>query len=177
MVEDNFMIPKQTRMSLICSLLVLTFISGLGQLSWAQEKSAPKKGSALSQTKKQTSKALKKDADYWFRKGALVATYGNDKVAIQYFGKAIALDPNHSRAYFEQGIAYGQIGDYQQAISLINRALKLDPQNGIYHYGRGRVYLLSGDDAKAMEDFKHAAELGDEDALNYLDYIGQPLQP
>jgi tetratricopeptide (TPR) repeat protein len=173
MVEDNSMIPKRTCLNLICGLLVLTFLIGPGQLSWAQEKSASKKDSALSKTTKKTTKAIKKDADYWFRKGALVATYGNDKAAIRFFGKAIALNPNHSRAYFEQGVSYGQLGDYQQAISLINRALKLDAQNGIYYYGRGRVYLLSGDDAKAMEDFKHAAELGDEDALNYLDYIGQ----
>jgi tetratricopeptide (TPR) repeat protein len=177
MVEDDSMIPKQTRMNLRCSLLILILISGLGQLSWAQEKTAPQKGPALSQTTKQASKAIKKDADYWFRKGALVATYGNDKAAIRYFGKAIALNPNHGGAYFEQGISYGQLDDYQQAISLINRALKLDPQNAIYYYGRGRVYLLSGDNAKAMEDFKHAAELGDEDALNYLDYVGQPPQP
>jgi tetratricopeptide (TPR) repeat protein len=174
MVEDNPMIPKKTCMYLFCGLVVLTFIYGPGRLSWAQEKAAPQNDSALSKTTKQTSKTIKKDADHWFRKGALVATYGNDKAAIRFFGKAIALDPNHSRAYFEQGISYGQIGDYQQAISLIDRALKLDPQNGIYYYGRARVYLLSGDDAKAMEDFKHAAELGDEDALNYLDYIGQP---
>jgi tetratricopeptide (TPR) repeat protein len=172
MVEENSMIRKQTRMNLICGLLVLTFISGPGHLSWAQEKKSRKKGPALSQTNKQTSKAMKKDADYWFRKGALVATYGNDKAAIRYFKKAITLNPNHSGAYFEQGISYGQLDDYQQAISLIDRALKLDPQNGMYYYGRGRVYLLSGDNAKAMEDFKHAAELGDEDALNYLDYIG-----
>lgn len=177
MVEDNSMIQTHARLNLICGLLVLTLISGPVQLSWAQEKSARKKGPGLSQTTKQTSKTMKKDANYWFRKGALVATYGNDKAAIQCFAKAISLNPNHSGAYFEQGISYGQLGDYQQAISLINRALKLDPQNGMYYYGRGRVYLLSGDDAKAMEDFKHAAELGDEDALNYLDYIGQGQQP
>jgi tetratricopeptide (TPR) repeat protein len=49
----------------------------------------------------------------------------------------------------------------------------MEPQNGMYYYGRGRVYLLSGDKTKAMEDFKKAADLEDEDALNYLDYIGQ----
>ena len=171
------MIPKHTLMKFICSLLVLALIGGPVQLSWAQEKPASQKDSAPSKTNKSTSKATQKDAAYWFRKGALVATYGNNKAAIRFFGKAIALDPNHHGAYFEQGIAHGQIGDYQQAISLINRALKLDPQNGMYYYGRGRGYLLSGDDAKAMEDFKHAAELGDEDALNYMDYVGQPQQP
>jgi len=43
----------------------------------------------------------------------------------------------------------------------------------MYYYGRARVYLLSGDKTKAMEDFKKAADLGDEDALDYLDYIGE----
>ncbi len=167
---------QQTRLILFCGLLVLTLISGYWDLSWAQEKTSSKKGPALSRTTKKKSKALQKDADYWFRKGALVATYGNDKAAIRYFAKAITLNPNHSRAHFEQGISYGQLGDFQTAISLINRALKFEPQNGMYYYGRGRVYLLSGDNAKAMEDFKHAAELGDEDALNYLDYIGQGQQ-
>jgi len=117
--------------------------------------------------------AANEKAAYWFKKGALCATYGNDEAAIQYFKKAIALDPRHSGAYFEQGVCYGQLGDYQKAISLINKAIQMEPQNGLYYYGRGRVYLLSGDKDKAMEDFQKAADLGDADALKYLEYIGQ----
>ena len=83
------------------------------------------------------------------------------------------LNPNFSGAYFSQGVSFGQLGEYQTAIAQINRALKLEPQNGMYYYGRGRVYLLWGDKTKAMQDFKKAADLQDEDALNYLDYIGQ----
>ena len=49
----------------------------------------------------------------------------------------------------------------------------MEPQNGMYYYGRGRVYLLWGDKTKAMQDFTKAADLEDEDALNYLDYIGR----
>jgi tetratricopeptide (TPR) repeat protein len=52
-------------------------------------------------------------------------------------------------------------------------ALQKEPQNGLYFYGRGRVYLLWGDKEKAMADFKQAAEMGDEDALDYLEYIGE----
>jgi tetratricopeptide (TPR) repeat protein len=137
--------------------LVLSFSSPL----MAQDK-APAK-----------SKTVKKDATYWFDRGALVSTYGNNKAAVVYFQKAIAQDPNFSRAYFSQGVSFGQLGEYDKALAQINRALKLEPQNGMYYYGRGRVYLLSGDKAKAMEDFKKAAELDDEDALNYLDYIGR----
>ncbi len=153
--------------ALIC-LLSVVLIFGFNGPSTAQEK-----GETKSQTTKGPSKPIKKDAAYWFNKGALISTYGNNKAAIQYFQKAIALDPNFSRAYFSQGVSYGQLGQYQKAIAQIDRALKMEPQNGMYYYGRGRVYLLSGDKTKAMEDFKKAADLGDEDALNYLEYIGQ----
>jgi len=114
-----------------------------------------------------------KNADYWFDRGALCATYGNDKAAIKYFQKALSLDPQRSGAYFSQGISYGQLGQYTRAITLINKALELDPENGLYYYGRGRVYLLAGDRQKALADFKKAAELDDEDAQAYLQRIAK----
>jgi tetratricopeptide (TPR) repeat protein len=157
------------------SILYGTYICILGfalVLSFSSHLMAQQKAATKSTTVKGPSKPVKKDADYWFNKGALVSTYGNNKAAVRYFQKAIALNPNFSRAYFSQGISFGQLGEYQKAIAQINRALKMEPQNGMYYYGRGRVYLLSGDKAKAMEDFKKAADLEDEDALNYLDYIG-----
>jgi tetratricopeptide (TPR) repeat protein len=149
---------------LVTAALVFSFPG----VALGQEKTTPK-----SQTAKKTAKPVKKDADFWFNKGALLSTYGNNKAAVQYFQKAIALDPNFSRAYFSQGVSYGQMGQYPKAIAQINMALKMEPQNGMYYYGRGRVYLLWGDKAKATDDFKKAAELGDEDALNYLEYIGE----
>ena len=152
--------------SFLCCFLTIVLVFGLSGALMAQEETTTK-----SQTTKQPSKTEKKDASYWFKKGALVSTYGNNKAAVQYFQKAIALDPDFGGAYFSQGVSFGQLGQYQKAIAQINRAIKLEPQNGMYYYGRGRVYLLSGDKTKAMEDFKKAAELQDEDALDYLDYI------
>jgi tetratricopeptide (TPR) repeat protein len=112
-----------------------------------------------------------RDSDYWFAKGALCATYGNDRAAVKYFQKAISIDLNRSDAYFEQGISYGQLGDFDKAVTLVNQAIEMEPQNGLYLYGRGRIYLLSGKQEKAMEDIKKAAELDDEDAQTYLKYI------
>jgi tetratricopeptide (TPR) repeat protein len=152
----------------VSCLVATTLVFSFSVVAQSQEKATPK-----SQTAKKQEKPGKKDADFWFNKGALLSTYGNNKTAVQYFQKAIALDPNFSRAYFSQGVSYGQLGQYPKAIAQINMALKMEPQNGIYYYGRGRVYLLWGDKAKATDDFKKAAELGDEDALNYLEYIGE----
>ncbi len=122
----------------------------------------------LSETAKQRT-ASQKEADYWFDKGALCATYGNDHAAIKYFQKAISLDPQKSKPYFEQGISYGQIGEYTKALELIKNAIELDPQNGIYYYGCGRVHLLAGEQEQALANFKKAAELDDEDAQTYLE--------
>jgi len=113
------------------------------------------------------------DADYWFDKGALCATYGNDSAAIKYFQKAISLDPQRSDAYFEQGVSYGQLENFFKAIALINKAIEMKPHNGLYYYGRARVYLLADEKEKAIEDFKKAAELDDEDAQNYLNTIAK----
>ena len=121
-----------------------------------------------SETAKQTT-ASQKEADYWFDKGALCATYGNEHAAIKYFQKAISLDPRKSKAYFEQGISYGQIGEYTKALELIKNAIELDPQNGIYYYGCGRVHLLAGEQEQALANFKKAADLDDEDAQTYLE--------
>lgn len=115
--------------------------------------------------------AESRDAAYWFQKGALCATYGNNQAAVGYFGKAIALDPGHSGAYFSQGVSYGQLGNYARALEAVNRAVAMQPDNGLYYYGRGRIHLLSGDREKALADFRKAAGLGDEDARDYLKNI------
>ena len=132
----------------------------------AMEKKAPEE-----MQKAEKKYVPEKDAVFWLGKGALCATYGNDKLAIKYFKKAIELDPQKSEAYFQIGISYGETGEYQEAISSINKALKLGPNKGLYYYGRGRIYLLSGDKEKAIEDFKHAATIGNKDAQNYLQNV------
>ena len=153
---------------LFSCLLATTLIFGLPHALVAQETSTGK-----SRTAKRPPKPVKKDANYWFNKGALFSTYGNNRAAVKYFQKAIIHDPNFSRAYFSQGVSLGQLGQYQKAVAQINMAIQKEPQNGMYYYGRGRVYLLWGDKAKAMDDIKKAAELGDEDALDYLEYTGK----
>jgi Tfp pilus assembly protein PilF len=54
----------------------------------------------------------------------------------------------------------------------INKAITLDPGQGRYYYGRAWVYLISGQSDKALDDFKKAAEMGDLDAIFYLEQAG-----
>ncbi len=130
----------------------------------ASSKSKPK----AAKVSKKKSDIPKKDAKYWMNKGDLCAIYGNDKAAIRYYRKALALKPDNSRALFQQGVSYGELGQYEQALTLIDKALAIDTENGLYHYGRGRIFLLSGDKEKAVAELKQAAVLGHRIAQNYL---------
>ena len=129
---------------------------------------APSEALAAKAQPRTAADAESKDPTYWFQKGALCATYGNNQAAVRYFGRAIALDPGRSAPFFSQGVSYGQLGQYDKAFVAINRAIEMEPRNGLYYYGRARTYLLTGDRQRAMQDFRAAADLGDEDAQAYL---------
>ena len=146
--------------------------AGAEESKQPDQKSAKKPDTGKAEASKKNAKTVK-NADYWFDRGALCATYGNDKAAIQYYQKAIKLDPKRSGAYFAQGVSYGQLGEFEKAIPLIDKAIKMEPQNGLFIYGRGRVHLLAGYRQMALADFKKAAELDDEDAQAYMETIAQ----
>ena len=150
---------------LMTAVLTIGIIQAAPAAETASDEAAPPKKAKLSESKR---------AGYWFRKGSLCATYGNDRAAIAYFEKTLALNPGHKGAHFSQGVSYGQLGQHQKALSAIDKAIALEPQNGHFYYGRGRVHLLAGNRDQAMLDFKKAAELGDEDAQYYLGEIPAP---
>jgi tetratricopeptide (TPR) repeat protein len=160
---------SRIRCRFLLSVLIVFVTVGFIQLAAAAEavpgKAAPAKQTRVSDAEK---------AGYWFRKGALCATYGNDRAAIAYFNKALALNPGHRGAHFSKGVSYGQLGHYQKALDAIDKAIALEPGNGHFYYGRGRVQLLAGRKSQAMLDFRKAADLGDEDAQIYLGDIDAP---
>ena len=122
----------------------------------------------IAEKKVSAKKGAKDDPAYWLDKGAICATYGNDKAAIMQFRKAIELDPNNTSSHYNLGICYGETGQYEKALMSINKAIDMYPEKASYFYGRGRVYWLSGDKEKAIEDFKRSAELGHRDTQDYL---------
>lgn len=109
-----------------------------------------------------------KNPVYWSEKGELVAAYGNDKAAVEFFKEAIRLDPQRNDYYFNISVSYCELGEYAEALTSINKALAMDNENGAYYYTRGRIYLLSADKDKAMDDFIHSARLDHKDARDYL---------
>jgi tetratricopeptide (TPR) repeat protein len=170
--EVNTMKRKSVYLTFLIGLLALTVLISLSAPLMAQATTDNKESKQTARPAKKKVEPVK-NADYWFDRGALCATYGNDAAAVTYFQKVIKLDPKRSGAYFGQGVSYGQLGQYEKALPLIDKAIEMEPQNGLFFYGRARVHLLAGDEEKAMTDFKKAAELDDEDAQSYLATIAQ----
>ena len=159
-------------------IMIALFAMSICAPAMAQTKSGAKDSPQTDQKAEASQEKAEpvKNADYWFDRGALCATYGNDKAAINYYQKAIKLDPKRSGAYFAQGVSYGQLGEYEKAFPLIDKAIKMEPQNGLYIYGRGRVHLLAGFRQMALADFNKAAKLDDEDAQAYLKTIAHQAE-
>ena len=51
----------------------------------------------------------------YFEKGFEAGNNGNHKAAIEYFSKAIELDPNNAEAYFNRGNAKFNLSNYTGA--------------------------------------------------------------
>ena len=96
------------------------------------------------------------------------ATYGNYKAAVAAYQKALNLDANNSKAYFDMAVAHAELGELNQALEEINRAIALDPGQNRYYYGRAWLLLRLGRKAEAMDGFQKAADMGSLDAIAYL---------
>jgi tetratricopeptide (TPR) repeat protein len=108
------------------------------------------------------------DATYWLDQGGLFATYGNYKAAVAAYQKALTLDANSSKAYFNLAVAHTELGELDQALAEINRAIALDPGQDRYYYGRAWLLLRLGRKGEAMDSFHKAADMGSLDAIAYL---------
>ena len=80
--------------------------------------------------------------------------------AIEDYNKAIALDQNDAKAYYNRGVAYDGKGQYDGAIEDYNKAIALDPNLADAYNNRGLAYAIKGDMGRAISDFQKACDMG-----------------
>ena len=61
----------------------------------------------------------------------------DDTQALAAFDRAIALDPNHYRAWIDRGIALSNLNRYEESLAAYDRALELQPRNDLALANRG----------------------------------------
>lgn len=105
-------------------------------------------------------------ADYVHRADAYLRL-GEYKNAIADYGKAIALDPNFEKAYYNRGLAYAQQQQYPEAVADLTQAIALDPEHATAYYNRGLVHARQNDLVQAIADYDQAIAQAPAEAAFY----------
>ena len=74
--------------------------------------------------------------------------------SMEYFKKAIELDPDLVVAYRRLGAGYGILGQIKAAISVWEKALELSPKNDFLVFSLGNAHLEIGNKAQALKYFE-----------------------
>ena len=80
---------------------------------------------------------------------------GDAVKALEYATKAVELDPQSDRAYFQQGRAAERQGQLDAAVSALNQAIVLNPRASSYYYVLSGVYRRLG----MMDESKKALDM------------------
>lgn len=90
--------------------------------------------------------------------------------AIADYTKAIEIKSDFAGAHFNRGITKASLKDYQGAIDDWTKAIEIKPDLFPAYSNRGlaRQYVI-GDLEGACSDWRKAAELGDEEAANWVE--------
>ncbi len=96
--------------------------------------------------------------------GNLYANQQEHWSAVEYYTRAIVLDPTYAQAYYSRGVLYWrEIGNHYRAIQDLTRVLELAPSWAEAYFNRGLAHKLRNEPDKAIADFeRYLAEGRDE---------------
>lgn len=83
----------------------------------------------------------------------------NHKEAIEYYKKAIDLDPEFAFAYDNLGLSYRKLEDFDNAIIAYQKSLEIDPDGKMPLQNIAVVYQYKKEFNKAIDTYKKLSEL------------------
>ncbi len=107
------------------------------------------------------------EAQKWFNRAYDEVQGGNKETSIEYYNKAIELNPEHAYAYNNRGNAYRNLKEYEKAIRDYDKAIELNPEDAMAYNNRGVAYGNLKDYEQAISDYDKAIELNPEHATAY----------
>jgi predicted O-linked N-acetylglucosamine transferase (SPINDLY family) len=88
--------------------------------------------------------------------GVLAGQSKDLQQAIQYFERAIAVQPGNSGAHCNRGLALKQLLQPEAALGCFDRAIALDPRSAIAHYSRAEACKDLGRTDEALASYAEA---------------------
>jgi tetratricopeptide (TPR) repeat protein len=96
------------------------------------------------------------DRDFLLEEGNAAYDQGNYTVAMQYYDKALIIDPNFVEALSNKGLALDNLGRSEEAIQYYDKALVIDPDFVDALNNKGDLYYYQGNYTEALQYFDKA---------------------
>lgn len=115
-------------------------------------------------------------------KGEKVFALNQPHKAIEYYQKAIQIDPNDEGIYYGLGIAYRILNKYLKSIKNYQKAIHIEPDYIPAYIGIGTTYLYSNQPHKAIEYYQTAIQINPKEKDAYFglgiayNYSNQPYK-
>lgn len=90
--------------------------------------------------------------------GAELMFQNEDKRALEYLNKAVAVSPQNYKGYYNRGLLYLKNGEANKALRSLNQALAIYDYPKAY-VARASAYYMLQDFSKAMNDANHVLKL------------------
>lgn len=97
---------------------------------------------------------------FYYNWGLFYARWGMTLRAFSYMNKAVAMNSNNPKAYYQRASLFMSVGNLQSAVNDFTTAIELDPQYADAYTRRGMMYTLQDKEDEANQDFDRAVQLG-----------------
>lgn len=102
---------------------------------------------------------VRKDAEFWCRKGAEHMHQGDYSNSLMFFDKAISIYPNLVTAWENKAKCLDDMEQYTQAIACYDQAIQIDPDNSEIWYNKSISHLKLGQQHEAEACARTALDL------------------
>jgi tetratricopeptide (TPR) repeat protein len=156
MTESNKRIIQFGAIFVICAVLILIFLMGRKPIIEVAPHADFKAQDSLMAALEQEAAALKSELEQDSANVDLIIQLANQyfdlnkfNEAIEYYEKALALQPNNPLVLADCGVMYYKIGDSDKALAYLDKAIDLQPDLAQAYFNKGLILMAAKNDADA----------------------------
>ena len=104
-------------------------------------------------------KDIKGGADYYYYKGRIDSLRSKNKDALNFYLKAVELNPKHEKAFGAMALVRGRMGQFKQALADLDTAIAINPSYAKAYSNRGVTHGAMRNNQAAIADFSMAISI------------------
>ncbi|NEU08635.1 tetratricopeptide repeat protein [Flavihumibacter sp. R14] len=109
-----------------------------------------------------------KEVEELSAKGFKLSESKNYYAALATYRKAISMNPENPRHYFDISTCYASINDLESGVKALDTAIFLDAKNPAFYNNRGLIFYKLRNTDKAIKDYKTAIKLDSTESTYFI---------